>query len=935
MLGNDILASSDTSQVLTLEAIREEADGAIDGVYLLWSGDGKLEVTSPDGAAREPLRDGALLSPEAFADASSERTRIDLNGPRDAGSIQFHLRILTGSAFTIAAVMVRDGVPVGQSERATRAVTINGGVEWSFAPAVTAVQATRIEGGVEVELAGSLLSQATSIRVLGPGLSVLTPAWSHSTSGTIRFQLANDFAMQSRFVEVRDSSGRGSVEPCDLRANVYPPVKSQILARMREGFGPDDLFAVPGVGTSVLAVEWAESSTSEDNSRSREKYPTFALIDITSESTTSEVLSRVRQRASVESADSLLNGELSATPTDPRWPYQWTLRTSALHYCVGNRPFPNNMIPPLVSGGSINVNLAWDFAANGPPVGIGILDSGINGNHEDFNGLLSGLPHMRSALSPGFNPQFDPDPLTDAAQFIAAGGHGTPVAGIAAGRTGFDEPYSEGLSTASTSRYGLPVSLKCAFTNASTVASLAEALTAVVQHSDLIRVANMSIGFSTLSPTERVLLAATLRNAFLSGSLLVAAIGNDGGPVVKYPAAMSDLVFAVGAVDWNNSRWQNSTTLAPHCSTVPFPTFGSSYGSWLDVVAPGGVAVQAPSGDASSQTTLPIQLGCTFCSNYPHAPTSGFGGTSAAAPVVSGAAAWLMHVMPDLTSEDAGEVLRRSATDLSPPGFDIFHGHGSIDLWEATKFLHRPGTPLLKWLHHGALESQSGLSLIDSSAVVVTLTNSPLAVQNNNGQSQPAIRYRLRGTAAYPAYTSPPAVWVRRAGSLGVDDGAAWDHYERTPWAQVVDPVGLSACDFETYVYRLTNLNPATTDVFYPSAPAAARVAFTVLGADTPLHVDSGPPSSGRLRVEIRSAVPGSRLEFAVHGGLSGRLKASIFDLQGRRIAEPVGSESRLGSPVLRWDGSHFNGRSARPGMYLLRVERAGQVATSRFLLAR
>ena len=216
-----------------------------------------------------------------------------------------------------------------------------------------------------------------------------------------------------------------------------------------------------------------------------------------------------------------------------------------------------------------------------------------------------------------------------------------------------------------------------------------------------------------------------------------------------------------------------------------------------------------------------------------------------------------------------------------------------------------------------------------------TLTNSPLAVQNNGGQSQPAMRYSLRGTAAYPAYASPPDVWVRRAGSLGADNGLAWDHYERTPWAQVVGSAGLSTCDFETYVYRLTSLNPATTDVFYPSAPGAARVAFTVLGADTPLNVESARSSPGRLRIEIRSAVPGSRLEFAVHGGLGGRLKASIFDLQGRRIAEPSNSDPRVDSPLLRWDGSHFNGSSARPGMYLLRVELAGQVATLRFLLTR
>lgn len=481
VLGNDILVSPDSSRLLALEAVREDSDGAIDGVYLLWSGDGKLEVRSPFGVTPVPRSDGSPPSPEAFADASSERTRIDLIGPRDASTIPFQLRILSGSSFTVWAVVVRDGAPVSHSQRATRVVTINGGVEWSFAPAVTGVRPIRVDGGVEVEVAGALLSQATDVRVLGRSMSVFTPMWSFTESGTIRFTLANDLAMESRFIQVRDSSGRGSVEPCDLRAHVYPPVRSQILARLRDGAKPEDLLAVDGIRTAALAVDWAEPSSRVTRSQPQEKNPTFALIDITSESTTAEVLSRVRLYPGIESADSLLQGEHSATPTDPRWPYQWTLRTGALHYCVGNRPPPNNVIPPLVSGGSINANHAWDFAANGPPVGIGVLDSGINGNHVDFNGLLSGLPHMRSALIPGFNLDFDPDPLTDAAHFIAHGGHGTPVAGLAAGRTGFDDPYSEGLSTASASRYGLPVSLKCSFTNGTTVAGLAEALNAVVQ----------------------------------------------------------------------------------------------------------------------------------------------------------------------------------------------------------------------------------------------------------------------------------------------------------------------------------------------------------------------------------------------------------------------------------------------------------------------
>lgn len=935
ILGSDILASPDSTQTLMLEVVKDESESSAEGINLVWTGDGKLLISSPEGTLDEPRRDSERLSPDAFADASSERVRIHLDGFRSAGVVRFELRVMSGSRFSIGAATIRTESSSDDSIRPIQFVTINGGVVPDFPPALARVQPLRVEGGVEVTLSGSSLESVSDLRVLTLGSRVHRPEWWRTETGLLRFRLPNAIATQVRYVQVRDTTGRGSVEPCDVRAQVHPPVKNQVLVRLRDGFTVASLETTADLVDSLSALVWSTPRTGLVQAHANERYPEFAVANPSANATVPELLVRLRAHPAVESADSLSEGELTSTPTDPRWPYQWTLRTGALNYCLGTRPVPNNLIPPFVSGGSINANLAWDFIANGPPVGIGILDSGIHGGHEDFNGLLAGLPHMRSALIPGFNLGFDPDPLIDAAQAYADGGHGTPVAGLAAGRTGFDDPYSEGVSTASASRYGLPISMKCSFTNGTTVAGVVEALGAVVQNSDVVRVANISIGFNALSPTERVLLAAALRSAFLSGALLVAAIGNDGAPVVKYPAAMSDLVVAVGAVDWNNSRWQNSTTLATHCTTVPFPSFGSSYGSWLDVVAPGGVAVQAPSGDATAQVTLPAVFNCPLCMNYPHAPTAGFGGTSAAAPVVSGAAAWLLHVMPDLTSEDAGEVLRRSATDLAPPGFDIFHGHGSIDSWEATKYLHRPGTPILKWLHHDVLESQSGLAIVDSSAVTITLTNSPLAVQNNGGQSQPAMRYRLSGTAAYPAYASPPDVWVRRAGSLGADGGPAWDHFERAPWAQVVGSVGLSSCDFETYVYRLTNLDPSTTDVFYPSAPEAARVAFTVLGADTPLHVDAPPSSPGRLRLEVRSAVPGSRLEFAVHGGTGESLRASVFDLQGRRIANPSDSAPDAASPVLQWDGRTVSGSPSQPGMYLLRVEQGGRVATLRFLLTR
>jgi hypothetical protein len=58
-------------------------------------------------------------------------------------------------------------------------------------------------------------------------------------------------------------------------------------------------------------------------------------------------------------------------------------------------------------------------------------------------------------------------------------------------------------------------------------------------------------------------------------------------------------------------------------------------------------------------------------------------GTSFAAPLVSGAAAWLRRARPELSALQASELLRRSARDLGEPGWDDVFGWGMLDLARA------------------------------------------------------------------------------------------------------------------------------------------------------------------------------------------------------------------------------------------------------------
>ena len=55
-------------------------------------------------------------------------------------------------------------------------------------------------------------------------------------------------------------------------------------------------------------------------------------------------------------------------------------------------------------------------------------------------------------------------------------------------------------------------------------------------------------------------------------------------------------------------------------------------------------------------------------------------GTSFAAPLVSGAAAWVWTARPDLDASQLFEVMRRSATDIDTAGRDDENGYGLLSV---------------------------------------------------------------------------------------------------------------------------------------------------------------------------------------------------------------------------------------------------------------
>lgn len=272
----------------------------------------------------------------------------------------------------------------------------------------------------------------------------------------------------------------------------------------------------------------------------------------------------------------------------------------------------------------INTPVAWDISQGTDEVVIAIIDTGIDLGHPDLaDKIVAGIDLVNH---------------DDVAQDDHA--HGTHVAGIAAaiGNNG------QGVAGVDWNSRLMPIKILNA-AGGGYMSDLAQGIIWATDHgADVI---NMSVASLSNSQTVR----EAIEYAHIHGVALVAASGNayQMGYLTIYPAAF-DHVIAVGAIGANSE----------HSSY-------SSAGSFVDVAAPGGHSNVGPT------------IYSTFWQNGEH--TYNFAeGTSMAAPHVTGLAALLKAVNPDLTPDEIETAIESTAADLGEPGWDELFGSGRIDV---------------------------------------------------------------------------------------------------------------------------------------------------------------------------------------------------------------------------------------------------------------
>ncbi|MCD8089443.1 MAG: S8 family serine peptidase [Clostridiales bacterium] len=216
----------------------------------------------------------------------------------------------------------------------------------------------------------------------------------------------------------------------------------------------------------------------------------------------------------------------------------------------------------------------------------------------------------------GHNYLDDSDDVTDNV------GHGTFVSGIIASE-------SAGIAVNCTI-----VPLKCFDSGKSTYVS--DLIDAVYDAADVYdcQVINMSFGFSSYSS----LFKEAVDYVTEKGLITAAAVGNEGGTSLSYPAAY-DNVIGVGSVDSD----LNVSSFSRHNTSV-------------FVTAPG-----------ENLTSLSI-------SGY-----SDNSGTSFAAPHITALAAIAKSADESITADDFKSLIISSATDLGDEGYDTYYGWGVVN----------------------------------------------------------------------------------------------------------------------------------------------------------------------------------------------------------------------------------------------------------------
>jgi len=527
-----------------------------------------------------------------------------------------------------------------------------------------------------------------------------------------------------------------------------------------------------------------------------------------------------------------------------------------------------------VAGADVDAVTAWQTSVGANDVKLAVADTGIDPAQPELGGLM---PDGTSRIVDEFNATDSPNRTV-----FDYYGHGTPVVGIMASRTNDGAHFAANTGIAGVCGGDGATNAGCRIVpikiapDTSGEASTFDIARGIIHAADAgARAVNMSFAGEGPSRLERL----ALTYALLNGCVPVGASGNSGFDPVEaliplYPAqyARDGLAISVGASDERDQR----------------ASF-SSYPSGLDLVAPGSPNI------FTTFMTYPSGAG----QSYPGYAI--FGGTSAAAPHVTGAVGLLAAARPELIDTDVQHVIRESADDIGAPGIDPQTAHGRLNL---AAMLARVGPDVGVW--HAEVAADSVVEEVAGTLHMGEGFGDTLVVPPRDWV---ATRFAVYATVAIPdSFQSVTSAWPRVGGTLAARGDFTLPYY--VPWAEVVS-VGSGAMVLRGFVYRIDDAScQVCTGRYVPVAPSDARFAFTVIGPvpRPSTHAGGRPAPLAAIRAQP------SPFEHALTLHAPGAGTLSVIDASGRmvrRLATTGGAAT--------WDGRDERGIATPAGVYWVR----------------
>ncbi len=335
-----------------------------------------------------------------------------------------------------------------------------------------------------------------------------------------------------------------------------------------------------------------------------------------------------------------------------------------------------------------NGSKAKSAAINGAGIGIAILDSGIQTNHRMFL-----EPDAKGGFSSRvvYSEDFTGEGRTDDPY-----GHGTHVAGIAAGNGSLSNEAYRGIAPGAHLVNLRVLNAQGVGTTAGVLSALEWLLVNHVRYN--IKVVNMSLGTPAINSYAMDPVCLAVRKLHDQGVLVVAAAGNHGKDSAGqklygmiHSPGNEPSALTVGAVNTFGTDNRNDDRVASYSSRGPARSYWTDaegvqhYDNTLkpELVAPGNKIVSAQAADNSLVFQNPT-LNVSDSGTTADSRLMTLSGTSMAAPVVAGTAALLFQSQSVFTPAMVKAFLMYTAQQL--PGHDTFEqGAGLLNIEGAVR----------------------------------------------------------------------------------------------------------------------------------------------------------------------------------------------------------------------------------------------------------